>query len=202
VREHGHEYGADPGVPVLTGGSAGGHLVALAALTRTTPSTSPASRAAGHQRAGVRPYYGVYDLAVRDRHEAATSGPSGCWSAWCSRRRPGGVPRVRLRCHGYELTRRRSSSSRTQRHARPGGGGAAVRGAAARRVREPVVYSSFPARSTPSTSSRRSARRTSCRGRALRRALRRRHVPHPEGAASAVRGHLTHRTLLMSARSA
>ena len=37
VREHGQEYGADPGFVVLTGGSAGGHLAALLALTQNEP---------------------------------------------------------------------------------------------------------------------------------------------------------------------
>jgi acetyl esterase/lipase len=56
VRDHAEELGADPDFIVLTGGSAGGHLAALAALD---PST-------GVQ--GCVPHYGIYDFL--DRHRA------------------------------------------------------------------------------------------------------------------------------------
>lgn len=62
VREHGHEYGADPGFLVLTGGSAGGHLVALAALTANEPSYQPGFEHVDTSVQGCVPYYGVYDL--------------------------------------------------------------------------------------------------------------------------------------------
>lgn len=51
VQEHIAEYGGDPGRIVVTGGSAGGHLAALLALT--TPGI-----------AGCAPFYGPYDLAT------------------------------------------------------------------------------------------------------------------------------------------
>jgi len=54
VRDHIGEYGGDPGHIVLTGGSAGGHLAALAALTAEPPV------------AACVPFYGVYDLAGDD----------------------------------------------------------------------------------------------------------------------------------------
>lgn len=63
VREHGQEYGADPGFLVLTGGSAGGHLVAMAALTVNDPRYQPGFEGADTSVAGCVPYYGVYDLA-------------------------------------------------------------------------------------------------------------------------------------------
>ncbi len=45
VKEHIAEYGGDPAFVAISGGSAGGHLCALAALTRrTTRPSSPASR--------------------------------------------------------------------------------------------------------------------------------------------------------------
>jgi acetyl esterase/lipase len=37
VREHGHEFGADPAVVFVAGSSAGGHLAAMAALTPNDP---------------------------------------------------------------------------------------------------------------------------------------------------------------------
>jgi acetyl esterase/lipase len=63
VREHGDEYGADPGFLILTGGSAGGHLVALAALTPNDPRYQPGFEHVDTAVAGCVPYYGVYDLS-------------------------------------------------------------------------------------------------------------------------------------------
>ena len=63
VREHGADYGADPGFLVLTGGSAGGHLVAMAALTAGDPRYQPGFEDADTSVAGCVPYYGVYDLS-------------------------------------------------------------------------------------------------------------------------------------------
>lgn len=62
VREHGEDYGADPGFLVLTGGSAGGHLVAMAALTANDPRYQPGFEDSDTSVAGCVPYYGVYDL--------------------------------------------------------------------------------------------------------------------------------------------
>ncbi len=56
VRDHAEELGADPDFIVLTGGSAGGHLAALAALD---PATAVQ---------GCVPHYGIYDFL--DRHQA------------------------------------------------------------------------------------------------------------------------------------
>ncbi|MFG2003708.1 alpha/beta hydrolase [Spirillospora sp. NPDC048911] len=41
VREHAHEYGADPATLFVAGSSAGGHMAALAALTRSDPAFQP-----------------------------------------------------------------------------------------------------------------------------------------------------------------
>jgi acetyl esterase/lipase len=71
VREHGHAYGADPGFLVLTGGSAGGHLVALAALTENDPEYQPGFEQADTSVSGCVPYYGVYDLAAETGTPAA-----------------------------------------------------------------------------------------------------------------------------------
>jgi acetyl esterase/lipase len=76
VRAHGAEYGADPGFLVLTGGSAGGHLAALAALTANDPTYQPGFEDVDTTVQGCVPYYGVYDLtgetgtrAAKVRHE-------------------------------------------------------------------------------------------------------------------------------------
>jgi acetyl esterase/lipase len=71
VREHGSDYGADPGFLVLTGGSAGGHLVALAALTQNDPAYQPGFESADTRVQGCVPYYGVYDLAAETGTKAA-----------------------------------------------------------------------------------------------------------------------------------
>ncbi len=71
VREHGPEYGADPGFLVLTGGSAGGHLTALAALTQNDPEYQPGFEDADTSVQGCVPYYGVYDLAGETGTRAA-----------------------------------------------------------------------------------------------------------------------------------
>ena len=50
IREHAADYGVDPDFICVTGGSAGGHLTALLALTADPPV------------AGAVPFYGIYDL--------------------------------------------------------------------------------------------------------------------------------------------
>jgi acetyl esterase/lipase len=67
VREHGPEYGADPDFICLTGGSAGGHLCALAALTADDSSYQPGFEDADTSVAAAIPFYGVYDLTDDDR---------------------------------------------------------------------------------------------------------------------------------------
>jgi len=71
VREHGAEYGADPGFIVLTGGSAGGHLVALAALTANDPRYQPGFEHVDTSVSGCVPYYGVYDLSGETQTKAS-----------------------------------------------------------------------------------------------------------------------------------
>jgi len=72
VREHGAEYGADPGFLVITGGSAGGHLSALAALTQNEPVWQPGFEDADTSVSACVPYYGVYDLNGETGTTAAT----------------------------------------------------------------------------------------------------------------------------------
>ena len=66
IREHGPAYGADPDFLVVTGGSAGGHLAALLALTANDREYQPGFE---HVDTAVRAcvsFYGVYDFT--DRH--------------------------------------------------------------------------------------------------------------------------------------
>jgi acetyl esterase/lipase len=72
LREHAAEYGADPDFIVVTGGSAGGHLSSLAALTPNAPEFQPGFEAADTRVQGCVAFYGVYDFTNRDgvyRHD-------------------------------------------------------------------------------------------------------------------------------------
>jgi acetyl esterase/lipase len=66
IRTHGPEYGCDPDFVVVTGGSAGGHLAALVALTANDPAYQPGFEGVDTSVAGCVPFYGVYDFADRD----------------------------------------------------------------------------------------------------------------------------------------
>ena len=66
VREHADEYGVDPGRIAITGGSAGGHLCALAALTPGDRSLQPGFEEADTSVMAAVPFYGLYDLAAVD----------------------------------------------------------------------------------------------------------------------------------------
>ncbi len=62
IREHAEEYGADPGFLVVTGGSAGGHLAALLALTANQPEYQPGFEAVDTSVRACVAFYGVYDF--------------------------------------------------------------------------------------------------------------------------------------------
>jgi acetyl esterase/lipase len=64
IREHAHEYGGDPGFIVVTGGSAGGHLAAMLALTANDPELQPEFEDADTTVQAAVPYYGLYDFTV------------------------------------------------------------------------------------------------------------------------------------------
>jgi acetyl esterase/lipase len=67
IREHGPEHGADPSFILVTGGSAGGHLAALAALSCNDPGLQPGFEDADTSVQAAVPYYGVYDFTATDR---------------------------------------------------------------------------------------------------------------------------------------
>lgn len=58
-------YGGDPGFVAVTGGSAGGHLTAMAALTANEPMFQPGFEDADTSVAAAVPIYGLYDLLGR-----------------------------------------------------------------------------------------------------------------------------------------
>ena len=66
TKEHIAEYGGDPDWIAITGGSAGGHLSALAALTANHPHFQPDFEEADTSVRAAVPFYGVYDFTATD----------------------------------------------------------------------------------------------------------------------------------------
>jgi len=62
IREHIREYGGDPDCVIVTGGSAGGHLAALLALTPNVPEYQPDHEHIDTTVQACIPFYGLYDL--------------------------------------------------------------------------------------------------------------------------------------------
>jgi acetyl esterase/lipase len=74
VKEHVGEYGGDPEFVAISGGSAGGHLCALAALTAGDPVFQPGFEGADTSVQAAVPFYGVMDL-TSDPEGSAVFGP-------------------------------------------------------------------------------------------------------------------------------
>jgi acetyl esterase/lipase len=72
IRQNIASYGGDPDYIAITGGSAGGHLTALTALTPNTPEWQPGFEDADTSVQLAVPHYGVYDLAGSTGTKAAT----------------------------------------------------------------------------------------------------------------------------------
>jgi acetyl esterase/lipase len=66
VKAHISEYGGDPDFIAITGGSAGGHLSSLAALTPNDPQFQPGFEDADTRVQAAVPFYGVYDFTRFD----------------------------------------------------------------------------------------------------------------------------------------
>jgi acetyl esterase/lipase len=64
VRDHIAEYGGDPGFIAVSGGSAGGHLSSLLALTPGDPGFQPGFEEADTSVDVCVPFYGVYDMTA------------------------------------------------------------------------------------------------------------------------------------------
>ena len=85
VRENADEYGVDPYAICITGGSAGGHLSALAALTADDKSLQPGFEDADTSVAAAAPFYGVYDF-LDENEQHIPIDQVACSSGWCSSR--------------------------------------------------------------------------------------------------------------------
>jgi acetyl esterase/lipase len=68
VRENIAEYGGDPDYIILTGGSAGGHLSALATVTPSDSAWQPGFEDADTSVSGCVPFYGIYDFDSNDAY--------------------------------------------------------------------------------------------------------------------------------------
>ena len=66
VRSNIASYGGDPSYLAITGGSAGGHLAALAALTPGEKELQPGFEDADTHVSAAVPFYGVYDMEGAD----------------------------------------------------------------------------------------------------------------------------------------
>ena len=62
IRDHAGEYGADPSFLAVTGGSAGGHLAAMLALSSDDPSLQPGFEDVDTSVQACVPFYGMYDF--------------------------------------------------------------------------------------------------------------------------------------------
>lgn len=65
LRQQADTYGLDPDMVVVTGGSAGGHLASLVALTANDPEYQPSFESADTSVQGCISFYGVYDFVDR-----------------------------------------------------------------------------------------------------------------------------------------
>jgi len=75
VKQNIAEHGGDPDFVVITGGSAGGHLASLAALTPHVTEFQPGFEGADTSVAAAVPFYGVYDFV--NRHGTSRSDIEG-----------------------------------------------------------------------------------------------------------------------------
>jgi acetyl esterase/lipase len=66
IKDNIEEYGGDPGFIAITGGSAGGHLSALAALTPNVSDFQPGFEAVDTRVQAAVPLYGAYDFVDED----------------------------------------------------------------------------------------------------------------------------------------
>ena len=136
VKEHIDEYGGDPSFVAVSGGSAGGHLCALLALSAGDPAFQPGFEEADTTVQACVPFYGVMDL-TSSPDGAAIFGPGlrkmlekkvmKMHGIGAPRRLPGRVADVPGPGRGTPVLRAPGG----ERHAGARGVGAGVRGAAA-----------------------------------------------------------------------
>jgi acetyl esterase/lipase len=70
IRGHADAYGVDARFIAVTGGSAGGHLAAMTALTGGDPAFQPGFEDADTRVQAAVPFYGLYDLTDQSKTHA------------------------------------------------------------------------------------------------------------------------------------
>jgi acetyl esterase/lipase len=73
IRDHVDQYGGNADFLAITGGSAGGHLSSLAALTANKADWQPGFEQADTSISAAVPFYGVYDFLDRDNIRGSMS---------------------------------------------------------------------------------------------------------------------------------
>ena len=148
VKENIADYGGDPDFVAITGGSAGGHLTALAALTPNDPQWQPGFEDADTSVVAAVPIYGRYDWFTRE----GSGRPEfiAILQRYIVKKRfaehRAGVPR---RVADHQGAGRRAAVLRAARHRRldhPGAGGPRVRRGAGEGVGQPGGLRRDPAR--------------------------------------------------------
>ncbi len=71
IKEHIQEHGGDPSYVIVTGGSAGGHLAAMVALTPNEARYQPGFEHVDTAVQACVPFYGVYDFTERFGHASS-----------------------------------------------------------------------------------------------------------------------------------
>jgi len=123
VRQHGPEYGADPRTLVLAGGSAGGHLSAIAGLTQNDPRYQPGFEDADTSVSAVASFYGWYGGYYELGGPTSEVGPLG--------HDPGGAPPFFIAHGTKDSLAYVETARRFVRHLRAGSS-------------QPVVYAELP----------------------------------------------------------
>jgi acetyl esterase/lipase len=77
IRENIAEYGGDPGFIAVTGGSAGGHLAALAALSANDPQYQPGFEDVDTSVVAAVPFYGAFDFLEHNGVDVARASGQG-----------------------------------------------------------------------------------------------------------------------------
>ncbi len=88
VREHIAEYGGDPDLICVTGGSAGGHLAAMVGLTANEARYQPEFEAADTSVAACIPFYGVYDFVSMFAGDRAKDRAARLLARWVMKATP------------------------------------------------------------------------------------------------------------------
>jgi acetyl esterase/lipase len=94
VRQHIQEYGGDPRFVAVSGGSAGGHLAALLALSAHDPSFQPGFEDRDTSVAACVPFYGVYDMTAGRGTSRYDEGLLKLLERWVFKRRLADDPSV------------------------------------------------------------------------------------------------------------